>query len=571
MVALPTPLSEFPRTLNGWTGEDLPLPAAVREYMRNKATDDFINRRYINRTTQQSADLYVAYSSSHPSGVLSQSPLRCFPANGWIWDQTAPLNIVTSCNRLIRLAVHRFHGLSSPPTEMAVLCFYIVDDRIMTEQDLLERLAEDDPQGRPRYVAQVEISSLREESMRSAAGAMIDPVLEAFAVHSPATEPGGDAGGAESQEPGVTPQAFNSSMVFDVFAQKSFTQILDIDPGEMGSGPRWIGRTPSASRLEIPAGWIWWVLPSVPVDNWDALIEEMDHSGVPGLKLPLASDSDMQYLANLPRLEYLDLVSPRITDAGLAHLRNLYELQWLTLQAGAGVTDAGLAHLAGMSKLRILVLADIQVTDAGLSHLKGLTALQALSVQGAPITDAGLKDLQGLTKLQFLDLFGTQITDNGLALLTRLPKLQVLLLGSAKITGPGLAYLGGMPQLRGLVLAGTQVTDASLASLADLTGLQALTLSGPQITDAGIAHIQSLTGLRVLGLENTQVTDVGLGYLRGLSQLQWLDLSGDKITDAGLEQLSSLTGLKHLTTHGKQITTAGEQRLKQGLPNLTRD
>ncbi|MBP7049854.1 MAG: exosortase-associated EpsI family protein [Phycisphaerae bacterium] len=570
-LALPAPLSQFPRTLNGWTGEDLHLPAAVREYMRDKATDDFINRRYVNRATQQSADLYVAYSSSHPSGVLSQSPLRCFPANGWIWDQTAPLNIVTSSNRLIRVAVHRFHPLSSPPTELAVLCVYIVDNRIVTEQDLLERFAEETPQHQLRYVAQIEISSFRGDSVRSAAGAMLDALLETFAVRSPATEPGADDSGGESQESGSPPQTFNSSMVFDVFAQKSFSHVPDMDSGEMGSGPRWIGRTPSASPTEIPAGWIWWVLPSVPVDNWDALIEEMDHSGVPGLKLPLATDSDMEHLANLARLKYLDLISPRITDVGLAHLKNLSELQWLTLQAGAGVTDAGLANLAGMTKLRILVLGNIQVTDAGLAHLKGLTALQALSVQGAPISDAGLRNLQGLSKLQFLDLLGTQITDNGVALLTHLPELQVLLLGSAKITGPGLAHLKGMPRLRGLVLAGTQVTDASLASLADLPGLQGLTLSGTQITDAGIAHLQGLTGLRVLELENTRITDAGLAYLQGLTELTWLNLTSDKITDAGLGQLESLTGLKHLSTRGKQITLAGEQRLKQGLPNLTRD
>ena len=53
-------------------------------------------------------------------------------------------------------------------------------------------------------------------------------------------------------------------------------------------------------------------------------------------------------------------------------------------------------------------------TDAGVAHLKGLTQLQLLELGNTKVTDAGLANLKGLTQLQSLDLHGTQITDAGL-------------------------------------------------------------------------------------------------------------------------------------------------------------
>lgn len=55
------------------------------------------------------------------------------------------------------------------------------------------------------------------------------------------------------------------------------------------------------------------------------------------------------------------------------------------------VTDAGLAYLQGVPQLQSLDLASCrQITDAGLAHLRGLTQLKTLNVDGARITDSGL-------------------------------------------------------------------------------------------------------------------------------------------------------------------------------------
>ena len=56
----------------------------------------------------------------------------------------------------------------------------------------------------------------------------------------------------------------------------------------------------------------------------------------------------------------------------------------------------------GMLHLRTLDLAGKTITDAGIAHLKGLTQLESLNLADCNgITDAGIAQLKGLTQLQF--------------------------------------------------------------------------------------------------------------------------------------------------------------------------
>jgi len=60
---------------------------------------------------------------------------------------------------------------------------------------------------------------------------------------------------------------------------------------------------------------------------------------------------------------------------------------------GTKVTDTGLEYLKELTRLQDLNLAGTRVTDAGLVHLKGLTKLQGLHLRKAKVTDAGVKEL----------------------------------------------------------------------------------------------------------------------------------------------------------------------------------
>jgi beta-lactamase regulating signal transducer with metallopeptidase domain/Leucine-rich repeat (LRR) protein len=399
----------------------------------------------------------------------------------------------------------------------------------------------------------------------------------------PAQLPNKPAAASEKPEqPRYAARTFNSKVAFVVWVRET-----------RETGERRIGQTPSVVPLEIPACLWWWVQPPDPffVKDWHLLLREMSQSSVPGLRLVRATDSDVKHLADLPGLCYLDLMHTEVTDAGLAYLAGLTQLQYLNLQEITNITDAGLEHLKGLTKLEDLRLYRVAITDVGLEHLKGLTGLrrldligtkvtdaglanlkvlnglQDLSLSGPGITDAGLVHLKGLAALQDLDLDGTQVTDAGLVHLKGLTTLQGLDLTGTKVTDVGLAHLQGLTALEYLGLDGTQVTDAGLVHLKGLAALQDLDLRGTQVTDAGLEHLKGLTGLRTLNLSGTQITDAGLAHLKGLSQLQFMHLSDTRITGAGLAHLKGLTRLQALHLCRTPITDAGLAHL-QGLTGL---
>jgi hypothetical protein len=188
-------------------------------------------------------------------------------------------------------------------------------------------------------------------------------------------------------------------------------------------------------------------------------------------------DDDLRDLPHAAQLTYLTLGGTRVTDAGLAHLKELPRVQWIDLHQ-TRVTDGGMAHLAKLASLRQLDLTGTRVTDAGLEHLLELSELRVLMVGATPITDAGLKHIGRMTQLRKLELWNTAITD------------------------AGLTSLKGLRQLRELDLTGTRLTDAGLATLRELTMLETLTLHRTAVTAAGLGALrQALPGTKIVAGE----------------------------------------------------------------------
>ncbi len=106
------------------------------------------------------------------------------------------------------------------------------------------------------------------------------------------------------------------------------------------------------------------------------------------------SDELLVQVRPLHRLEYLRLARAwKVSDEGLANLKGLTALQWLSLDE-TKIGDAGLAHLKDLKQLQTLLLGLTKVTDAGLSHLKPLTRLKVLSLYFTSVSDHGGQDLQ---------------------------------------------------------------------------------------------------------------------------------------------------------------------------------
>jgi hypothetical protein len=180
VITLPVPLSAVPKSIGGWQGRDLDIPTVTREYMETNFADDYVSRRYTKSGEGGWADAYVVYCASRPGGVLGHQPMVCFPAHGWIHDDTEPSEFVSRSGRRIKCVVHRFHKPAPAYRRIVVLGFYVLNGQItLSERDfsgMFGRMI--NVSGNPaRYVAQVQISSVLEHSARSLASDLADSVL----------------------------------------------------------------------------------------------------------------------------------------------------------------------------------------------------------------------------------------------------------------------------------------------------------------------------------------------------------------------------------------------------------
>lgn len=176
-INLPVPLSAFPIKIGSWTGRDIPLSANIQ---RAAGNDDFINRLYVNKSDNQWANIYIAYSS-RPRTMLGHRPEVCYVGGGWIHDSTQQSQFVSAEGRAVPCLIHRFHKPVPEAAETIVLNFYILNGQITNDESGFAGVGWRTPNiagNAARYVAQIQISSVLESSVRSVAKDITDIVLE---------------------------------------------------------------------------------------------------------------------------------------------------------------------------------------------------------------------------------------------------------------------------------------------------------------------------------------------------------------------------------------------------------
>jgi serine/threonine protein kinase/uncharacterized membrane protein len=275
-------------------------------------------------------------------------------------------------------------------------------------------------------------------------------------------------------------------------------------------------------------------------------------------------------VADLPRgafeLTLVNLVSnPKVSDAGLAHLKDCKELTALYLR-GTQVSDVGLAHLKDCKNLADLDLPNTQVSDAGLAHLKDCRNLTRLNLSRTHVSNAGLAHFKDCKDLTSLLLDGTKVSDAGLAHFKDCKKLTELSLRGTQVSDAGLAHFKDCKNLAYLFLQNTQVSDARLAHFKDCKDLKSLDLGGTKVSDAGLAHFKDCKDLKQLVLNNTQVSDAGLAHFKDCRNLTSLRLDNTKVSDAGLAHFKDCKDLTQLDLRGTKTSAAGVGELQKALP-----
>ena len=178
-VELPVPLSAFPERVGDWAGKDVPIPINIQRAARN---DAFLNRFYVNEVSKQWANIYIAYTA-HPRTMLGHRPQICYVAGGWVHEGTELTNVTSSIGRELPCLLLRFRRPSPETEETVVLNFYIVNGRLTSDERVFSGVGFRTPNidGDPaRYVTQVQISSVFENSVRSAAKDITEQVLDFF-------------------------------------------------------------------------------------------------------------------------------------------------------------------------------------------------------------------------------------------------------------------------------------------------------------------------------------------------------------------------------------------------------
>ena len=279
------------------------------------------------------------------------------------------------------------------------------------------------------------------------------------------------------------------------------------------------------------------------------------------LDLGVQNDEDelMAALENLTGLRVLRLYAPGVSDAGLAHLKGLRNLDELDFPGHPipKLTGPGLQYLAGLPKLRRLSAGFSGITDDGLAHVAGLRQLESLDLGFCRIGDAGLEHLQGLTNLRELNLQATQVGDAGLAVLKGMHHLRKLNLGRTKITSDGMETIGQLASLEELDLGRTKITEATRerkASPPSDSPFDSPAPPGPATVQLGsrpaLEHLKNLVRLRKLGLAG--IGGDGLDQLVGLPSLSELDMS-EGLGVAGKKQLEALPHLEILKLCGCRL------------------
>ena len=128
-VASSRPLNEFPRDLDGWHMiRQGVMEPEVKEVLR---ADEYITRDYA-ASTDQAANLFVAYFKSQRTGQTPHSPKNCLPGSGWVWVVSDQIP-VTIEGRDDPIEVNRYI-VSKGDSRAAVLYWYQSRDRVVASE-----------------------------------------------------------------------------------------------------------------------------------------------------------------------------------------------------------------------------------------------------------------------------------------------------------------------------------------------------------------------------------------------------------------------------------------------------
>lgn len=149
-------VDEVPWNIGGWTGQDVPVPAAAEEMLRPNA---LLSRRYRRLGADRSEVTVVIVHCRDVRDMYGHYPPVCYPNVGWTRDVNADeyreLSLIDDVVTLKRYRFTKTLG-SGVEEELRVFSFFVMPDgQIVTELDSVRELLAT-PGTYSRGVAQVQ-------------------------------------------------------------------------------------------------------------------------------------------------------------------------------------------------------------------------------------------------------------------------------------------------------------------------------------------------------------------------------------------------------------------------------
>ncbi len=177
-------------------------------------------------------------------------------------------------------------------------------------------------------------------------------------------------------------------------------------------------------------------------------LEHLEHLSFGGNKM---SGACLPLLKLLPALHELSVSGQQRTDSGL----------W-----SVAVTDFNIGQIAQLDRLDVLDLGETGISDRGVAELARLRNLHTLDLKGTRTTSKGIAALVGLPKLRHLKLWqAKEIDDAAIPSFLQMEKLEIIELPETSVTAAGLSQLAAKKSLKQLFIGGVEITPEQLETI----------------------------------------------------------------------------------------------------------
>jgi len=169
-------------------------------------------------------------------------------------------------------------------------------------------------------------------------------------------------------------------------------------------------------------------------------------------------------VGELTRLEVFEFYGwGELPADGLGFLKGLQQLksvQFIQRTLGRPLGKGDLDVLASLPQLRFLEIVNTPLASGSLAELGSARKLEYLEISNAPINANDLAPIAALPKLLSLNLTNAAITNDALATLQRSRSIELLDISSNPVDSKGLESLHGIPSLKSIYVGVPLYDDA---------------------------------------------------------------------------------------------------------------